>query len=145
MFRCSCKKKKKILSALKIQRQGWELPFCFTFPLFRTLGFSQASTTAHAVCSDKELTLLFLYSSCTVGPESSQPPGQLSSNLHITSSQPASQAARLTLPCSALLCPAQNWLSAGVIRVSALLACPCAKPVCKHQAETCKFIDLHLY
>lgn len=104
MFRCSCKKKKKILSALKIQRQGWELPFCFTFPLFRTLGFSQASTTAHAVCSDKELTLLFLYSSCTVGPESSQPPGQLSSNLHITSSRPASQPSSQTDP--ALLCSA---------------------------------------
>lgn len=86
-------------------------------------------------CSAKELTLLFLYSSLPRQP-STQPAAQPAIQLSTQPSvEPASQPG---WPC-----PAQNWQPAGVIRVSALLACPCAKIICKHQAGTCKFIDLH--
>lgn len=88
------------------------------------------------MCSAKELTLLFLYSFLPRQP-STQPATQ--PHIQLSTHPPTSPASHPALPC-----PAQNWQPAGVIRVSAPLARLCAKIICKHQAGTCKFIDLHL-
>ncbi|CAB1437060.1 unnamed protein product [Pleuronectes platessa] len=64
------------------------------------------------MCSDKELTLLFLYSSLPRQPSTqsaTQPAIQLQLHIH-----PSSQQAR---PSPALPCPAQNWQPPGVIRM----------------------------
>ena len=91
------------------------------------------------MCSDKELTLLFLYSSLPRQP-STQSATQPAIQLHLLI-HPSSQQAR---PSPALPCPAQNWQPPGVIRVSAPLACLCARIIRKHQAGTCKFMGMHL-
>lgn len=138
-------KKKKNTFSFENTTTGLGVAFLLHVPSLQNIGiFTGQHYSTRSVFwqrADLVVSLQLLYRRSRI--QSATWPTFQQSTHHI---QPASQPAKQPdWPCPALLCPAQNWLSAGVIRVSALLACPCAKPVCKHQAETCKFIDLHLY